>query len=97
LSLVNANQENRTSNYYLVNGSYLKLRNIQLGYTVNTGQGNRGGIKDLRFYVVGDNLFWIKDTKGINEYTGPDPERAAGSRATYPRPTSFTFGVNAGF
>ena len=90
LSLLNANNETRTSNYFIENASYLKLRNLQLGYDLGD-YVKKIGIKELRLYFLCQNLFTIKKTKGADQYTGPDPENPSN---LYPRPTSYTLGLN---
>ncbi|MFC0772382.1 SusC/RagA family TonB-linked outer membrane protein [Terrimonas alba] len=93
LSLVNANNESRTSNYFIENGSYLKLRNLQIAYDLHD-YVRKIGINDLRVYVLCQNLLTVKKTKGDSQYTGPDPENPAN---LYPRPTTYTIGLNLMF
>lgn len=88
LTLVDANNETRTSDYYYVNASYFKLRNVQLGYTFTQPFVERIKLTKLRVYVMADNLFWI-DTK---DFKGPDPERL--DAGTIPVATTYSFGVN---
>jgi len=59
------NDEGRTSTYFVESGSYLKLKSIQIGYTILK---RAYGIKNLRFYVQGENLLTF------TKYTGMDPE-----------------------
>jgi TonB-linked SusC/RagA family outer membrane protein len=56
------------SSYFVENGSYLKLKNIQIGYTISTKMLERARIKSLRIYVMANNVFTI------TKYTGVDPE-----------------------
>jgi hypothetical protein len=93
LSLVNANNETRASNYFIESASYLKLRNVQLGYDLHD-KVHKLGISGLRVYVLCQNLFTIKKTSGDDQYTGPDPENPSN---LYPRPTSYTLGINVSF
>jgi TonB-dependent starch-binding outer membrane protein SusC len=93
LSLLNNNNETRTSNYFIENASYLKMRSLQLGYDVTSHVKNIG-IKNLNVYVLCQNLFTIKKTTGNDKYTGPDPENPSN---LYPRPTSYSFGINLTF
>lgn len=85
LSLVNANNETRTSSYFIENASYLKLRNLQLNYNLNT---------NVRLYLLCQNLLTVQKKSGSDQYTGPDPENPSN---LYPRPTSYTFGLNLNF
>ncbi|KAA5541283.1 SusC/RagA family TonB-linked outer membrane protein [Adhaeribacter rhizoryzae] len=92
LSLVNKNDEYRTSDFFMINGSYAKLRNVQLGYTLPAELTSRVKMQTLRFYLIGQNLFAIKS----KEYLGKDPERIGGF-GNWPQPTSYTLGVNVAF
>ena len=82
------------SDYYLENGSYIKLDNVTVGYTFRFKQNNY--IQSLRLYATGQNLFTI------TKYSGQDPEVnttdvwSAGIDAVsfYPRTASFMFGLN---
>jgi TonB-linked SusC/RagA family outer membrane protein len=86
-TLVDENDEGRYSSYFLSNGSYMKMRRITLGYSLK----NMSVIRQLRFYVTGENLWTIKDTKGSNAFTSPDPENPGNGFA---RPQNITFGIN---
>jgi TonB-dependent starch-binding outer membrane protein SusC len=89
LSLADNNGETRTSDYFIVNTSYFKIRNIQLGYTLPASVLNKnGGKARLRVYMMADNLIWFKSSS----FKGPDPERV--SINDIPVPRVLTFGVN---
>ena len=87
LTLKDNNGEGRTSDYFIVNTSYFKMRNIQLGYSINA----KGVINRLRVFAMAENLFWFKS----KNYLSPDPERI--DLGPVPIPKTFTFGVNASF
>jgi TonB-linked SusC/RagA family outer membrane protein len=91
LTILNLNNEGRTSNYYFVNGSYFKLRNAMLGYNLPKVVASKLAMEGLRLYVSGQNLFAIKS----KQLTSKDPERT--SFNSWPVPTSFTVGLNANF
>jgi len=93
-SLVNRNNETRSSDYFYVNGSFFKLRSLQLSYIFPIQIIQRVGLDGLRIYLLGQNLFLIKDTKGKDAFYGPDPEIA---NFQYPRPTNLTFGLDITF
>ncbi|SMD16133.1 SusC/RagA family TonB-linked outer membrane protein [Pedobacter nyackensis] len=86
-SLTDDNFEARFSTYFVENGSYLKLRNAQLGYTFNKAAINRLKLKSLRLYVGGDNLAILLKSKS---FTGLDPETPGFG---YPNPMVITGGV----
>ncbi len=87
LTLTDNNNEGRGSDYFFVNASYFKLRNVQFGYTLN---GNKIFNK-VRIFGMAENIFWIKSKK----YTSPDPERI--DLDPVPIPRTFTLGINASF
>ena len=91
LSLNNVNDELRSSTYFIEPGWYLKMRNIQLGYTLPKSLANRMGMEKFYFYIMGENLINIKSSK----YTGPDPESPDGASYSNPylRPQVFKAGV----
>ena len=91
LSLSDVNGETRTSDYFMVNTSYFKLRNVQLGYTLNPDLVKKAGLKRLRVYAMAENLFLIKSPS----FSGPDPERT--DINAIPIPRTFTAGVNVSF
>lgn len=87
LTLKDNNNETRTSDYFMVNTSYFKMRSIQAGYTLKPAKV----IERLRLFVMAENLFWFKS----KSYQGPDPERI--DLWPVPIPKTFTFGINASF
>ena len=89
LTLVDNNNEGRTSTYFLENGSYMKLRNLQLGYDL--GDVLKGAkIKNARVYLQGSNLFTVKS----KSYTASDPENPTGA---YPIPSITSLGIDLTF
>ncbi|MQY78688.1 MAG: SusC/RagA family TonB-linked outer membrane protein [Bacteroidetes bacterium] len=98
VSLSDNNNERRYSNYFIENGSYLKLRNLQLGYTIPTEVTKKLGVNNLQVYIHGANLFILKDNKGDNQFTSPDPENPAGKwNPSYPRSREIGLGLNVTF
>ena len=94
LSYSNINQEERASDYTLVNGSYIKLQNIQLSYDLPKSILNYVKIPAARVYVSGENLILLYDKKGPKAFTGPDPETPYTNLTGYPKPVVVTFGIN---
>lgn len=92
LSILNLNNEGRTSDFFFTNVSYFKIRNLQIGYNLPKSTANVIKMEGLRIYVSGQNLIAFKH-KG---FLSKDPERA-GSFALWPVPTSYTIGINATF
>jgi TonB-dependent starch-binding outer membrane protein SusC len=84
--------DTRTSDYTFRKNSYFKLRNLQIGYSLPKGIINKiGGMSSARFYLQGENLFWIAH----KDYQGPDPERTDVNRI--PVPTVLSLGFNLNF
>lgn len=94
LSRRDANSEKRLSTYFIENGSYLKLRNINIGYTIPQSVVERINLTKLRVYITGQNLFALKKNWGDDQFTGPDPENPG---TGYPMPLSVYFGLNVSF
>ena len=76
----------------MVNNSFLKVKNITLGYTFPKSIISKFGCKHLRIYATVTNPFVFTKYKGL------DPEVAGGiDLDVYPRPVSFQLGVNLNF
>ncbi|MDP4201685.1 MAG: TonB-dependent receptor [Bacteroidota bacterium] len=90
LSFSDLNNEKRFSSYYVEPGSYLKLRNLQLGYSFSSKLVNKLKLDKVRMYVSGQNLMTLKSSK----FTGLDPENP---NLAYPISTTFTVGLNVAF
>lgn len=88
LTAVNLNDEGRLSEYYIEDGSYLKLKNVVLGYTIPKKLTDKLKIRNLRVYFQAQDLFTI------TKYKGADPE---GLGYPYPIPRTVTAGLNLGF
>ncbi len=87
----------QSSDLYITDGSYLRLKNIQLGYTLPASLTRRIFVNKLRLFVAAENL--ITFTK----YAGYDPEISSGGTSlgvdygVYPQSRTFTVGFNLGF
>jgi TonB-linked SusC/RagA family outer membrane protein len=93
LSYANINQEERSSNYTLVNGSYLKLQSVQLSYNLPKSLLSKIKVQSARIYVLGDNLILWFDKKGPKAFSGPDPETPYTNMTGYPKPVAVSFGI----
>ena len=91
------NQNGRFSDRYVENGSYLRMKNLQVGYTLPAAFTQKFRISRLRVYGSIDNVFVI------TKYTGFDPEMGdylsnplnnGVDLASYPRPRTFVLGIN---
>lgn len=94
-----SNQNNlQVSDWLVENGSYLRIKNIQLGYTLPTSLLSKAKIERIRIWTGAYNLFTF------TKYSGLDPEIGSGSplsmgvdQGYYPVAKSFMFGVNLSF
>ena len=98
ITRTDTNSESRMSTYYVENGSFAKLRTIQLGYNMPKSITDKLKMERIRFYLSAQNLITIKSSK----FTGADPEAFIGAGYSksgfgYPIPLNLTFGVNVGF
>lgn len=84
----------QVSDWWLQDASYIRLKNLQLGYNFPAKLINKVKMQSLRLYVSGDNLFTISDF-----FEGSDPERAAasGRAAIYPQAKIYSFGLKVTF
>lgn len=90
LTTNNTSDEGRASSYFVENGSYLKLRSLQLGYNVPNNVISKLKMSSARVYVSGQNLLTVKS----KSLTCSDPEN---SNWAYPLATSFSFGFQLSF
>ena len=83
------NNESQPNSYFVEDGSYMRLRNLQLGYNF---EFPKLGIRNAQIYIQGTNLFTITD------YKGADPEMGTGNAGDDPNPPAadLTLGVDQG-
>jgi TonB-linked SusC/RagA family outer membrane protein len=96
-SLIDPNDEKRLSTYFMESGSYLKLRHVELGYTIPENFASRAGFQNARLYVNAQNLVNLTKWWGDDAFTGIDPEtpsQAGEYSAPYLRPQIFLVGIN---
>ena len=90
LSLSDNNNEKRVSTYWVENGSFLKLRNVQLGYNLPKDISAKMKMENWRFFVSAQNVFTIHS----KNFTGVDPENP---NFGYPIPLTMTLGTKVTF
>jgi TonB-linked SusC/RagA family outer membrane protein len=103
---VDANK--RISDWYVRDGSYFRIKNVQLGYTLSQAMSEKIGFEKIRIYATGQNLL------SFHNYEGFDPEIGSGinqgsdigqrglldigiDRGMYPLPRTISFGLNLTF
>ena len=87
-SVDNSNSENDGSEYYIENGSFLRLKTLSLGYTLPQSVRTKLHLSNARIYFQAQNVFTI------TKYSGADPE---GLGYPYALPRQYTFGIQFGF
>lgn len=90
----NPNSEQRFSSYFVEDGSYLKLRNIELGYTFPKQLTKAMMMQHLRIYASARNVLTLKKGWGDDKYTSFDPEMPGYGYIT---PFTMAFGINVTF
>ena len=101
-SINDPNDNDRISDRYVEDGSFLRIKNITLGYTFPKALLNKAKIENLRVYVNIQNLYTF------TKYTGYDPEVGASTQDStgltygldngrYPYPAIYSFGLNITF
>ncbi|SEW32762.1 SusC/RagA family TonB-linked outer membrane protein [Chitinophaga arvensicola] len=93
-SFTDANNNVRVSDRYVEDGSFVKLKNIQLGYTFPSSILNRSGFKQIRLFAQ------VKNAYTFTRYSGFDPEIAGGimdsgiDRGAYPQARTWSLGID---
>ena len=94
-AFVDGNNNTRASDRYVEDGSFIKIKNVQLGYNFDLNESS--AFDSVRLYLQGKNLLTITD------YTGYDPEMSGGvlgsgiDRGNYPTPRIVSVGLNVKF
>jgi len=104
LSWSDATNNKQASTRFLESGSYLRLKNVQLGYTLGKNTLKTLGLSSVRIFVSGQNLLTFTKYKGLdpeqyqNDNNAGDGVRAVGiDWGTYPTAKVLTAGINANF
>ena len=93
-----ASANNVFSDYFVEDASFLRIQNIQLGYSIKTGFMEKAGISKIRFYASANNIHTF------TKYRGFDPAANSGAPISggidngfYPSPRIYMIGLNANF
>lgn len=91
-------QNARASDYFIQDGSFLKLKNVQIAYYINPAKWTKQQVNQIKVYAGVTNLFIL------TKYDGPDPENGTSTGSgllaggfdsgTYPSTRTFNFGFN---
>lgn len=89
-----SNNFSTPSSYFIEDGSYLKLRTLQIGYTLPTNISSRVGIASMRVFVSGENLLTISGYPYEPELAGGNLSRGIDGIHQYPQTQMYSLGVN---
>lgn len=101
-TLTDPNDNDAISDRYIEDGSYLRLKNIALGYTFPKKWISKWGIENLRVYMNIQNLLTITGYDGYDPEIGASTSDVSGyvyglDNGRYPSPTTYSFGLNLSF
>ncbi|MBN8880335.1 MAG: TonB-dependent receptor [Sphingobacteriales bacterium] len=95
--LADPNGNNRESTRFLENGGYLRMKLLQLGYTLPASATNFAKLNRVRFYVAAQNLFTITKYSGLDPEVGTfNPLNTGVDRALYPQNKRWLVGLQIG-
>jgi TonB-linked SusC/RagA family outer membrane protein len=94
-SLTDPNENNRVSNRWLEDGSYLRIKYVTIGYTIPEAASLKIGVSQARIYFTVNNLYTLTN------YSLYDPEIATNGKGEdmggYPQAKSYVLGISLGF
>lgn len=89
------NKNHKTQTRYLQNAAYMRLKNLQLGYTIPKHIIQKIGLQNLRIYVAGENLWTIT---GLSSTMDPETAGIGKQGGTvYPLSRTYSFGLSVNF
>ncbi len=99
---VDTNRNWRSSDLYVKNGDYCRLKNIQLGYTLPTSIVSKAGVENLRLFVAAENLITFTSYKDgfdpeIGDSEGNGKNNQGMDKGNYPQARTFQFGASITF
>jgi len=98
----NAGNNTLISSRYVKDGSYLRMKNVQIGYTLNKSVLEKISFQNIRIYVAAQNLLTFTKYDGVDPELGVDPSQDSPldigiDRGRYPSVRSFTIGLDINF
>jgi hypothetical protein len=96
-NISNFSTNTQSCSYYIEDGSYLRMKNIQLGYTIPESILSKVNIKSLRVYVQAVNLFTITKYSGLDPEIGGSDTAHGVDAGNYPIVKQVLFGLNVNF
>ena len=101
-SIADPNDNDRISSRYVEDGSYLRIKNITLGYNFPSNWIKKAGIENIRIYANIQNLYTFTKYSGYDPEVGASTQDSTGltyglDNGRYPSPTMYSFGLNITF
>ncbi|TDB62292.1 SusC/RagA family TonB-linked outer membrane protein [Arundinibacter roseus] len=97
-SASNFSTNTQASSYYVEDGSYFRIQNLSVGYTLPTNVLNRIGMQRLRIFASTNNLLTLSKYSGLDPSVGGNADTQFGiDVGNYPITRSWNLGVNIGF
>ncbi|WP_247235709.1 TonB-dependent receptor [Telluribacter sp. SYSU D00476] len=94
----NAALNTNVSDYFIEDGSYMRMKNLQLGYTIPASVLDKAKIQRVRVYVGSQNLFTLTKYSGLDPEMGStDPKLMGIDQGYFPQARTWMFGINANF
>jgi TonB-dependent starch-binding outer membrane protein SusC len=92
----NFSTNTQSTSYYVEKGSFLRMKNIQLGYNLPTATAGKVGLSSARIYLQGVNLFTATKYSGLDPELGGDDRSFGVDAGNYPAVKQFLIGLNLG-
>lgn len=98
LTITDANRSWRNpSDFYIEDADFLRLKNIQLGYTLPKVLATKMGMSKMRMYLLSENLLTFSKYSGMEVEVGGGPLNLGIDYGIYPQPKTLIFGLNLSF
>jgi TonB-dependent starch-binding outer membrane protein SusC len=100
MTINDANRNGQFSDRYIADGSYLRLKNLTIGYTLPNGLLSKAHVQNLRVYFSADNLWTRTNYKGLDPEIGErfyNPLYYGVDLGNYPQARNYRVGVNLNF
>ncbi len=91
------NNNNRISSRFIEDGSYLRVKNLSLGYTLGPELATRLGVENAQIYITGENLLTFTNYSGMDpevNYAGPSDLVLGTDFFTHPQVRTVSLGIN---
>ena len=91
------NDETQPNSWFVEDGSYVKLKTLQIGYTLPSSATSKLGISNARIYVAGNNLLTLSKYSGMDPEIGGSPLTLGVDSGAYPQASITSLGINVTF